>query len=179
VLLLFIGARARTLMDRLCPFHATTAGAHDRKAALADAGLHLGCTPIRSPSCAVDHVERSVAESRHLATNLAWRQFGARFLRAAFGLGRNDKERPRVIPNRYPTGGVLGLLPILSCTRPLAAVTGEIVLDTHHRNGIVRIVGSCGPDFRDLGEPAVATGRRVVRRASVGCPQKCTPQAPA
>jgi hypothetical protein len=57
---------------------------HGKKVAVQGAELYLGLMPIRRESCAVCHVERSEAQSRHLATNLACRSFGARFLR--FGL---------------------------------------------------------------------------------------------
>jgi hypothetical protein len=42
----------------------------------------------------VCHFERSAAQSRNLASNMACRPFPARFLHAAFGLGRNDNSRP-------------------------------------------------------------------------------------
>jgi hypothetical protein len=45
---------------------------------------------------ALCHVERSAAESRPLAANRACRSLAARFLRAAFGLGRNDRGRERI-----------------------------------------------------------------------------------
>ncbi len=45
---------------------------------------------IRRKPGVICHAERSVAKSRHLAANLTQRPSAARFLRAAFGLGRND-----------------------------------------------------------------------------------------
>jgi len=63
---------------------------------------------------AVCHVERSEAQSRHLASNIARRPFAARFLRAAFGLGRNDKTRPPRLQNSQ-TEAVLFLSPLFLC----------------------------------------------------------------
>ena len=55
----------------------------------------------------VCHFERSTAQSRNLASNMARRPFPTRFLRAAFGLGRNDNGRPSIYEvfrsNQYKT----------------------------------------------------------------------------
>jgi len=88
----------------------------DEKVAVEGVWLHGGLTTLRRESDAVCHVERSAAESRHLASNMARRSFAARFLRAAFGLGRNDKDRLGVLPNPWHSRPRVGPATILSCT---------------------------------------------------------------
>jgi hypothetical protein len=75
-----------------------------------------------SPSFGLCHVERSAAQSRHLAANITCRPFAARYLgpqtrcfafgnplRAASGLGRNDKRvGPRPKRQRKEQNSLIG-----------------------------------------------------------------------
>ena len=117
----------RRLCVRPAPVEGRIRRVHDKKAAIEDPGLHSELPPISSKSCAVCHVERSEAESRHPATNLACRPFGARLpfgalrcascLRAArstslragsSALVEMITKNPESFWTRIPADGVLG-----------------------------------------------------------------------